>query len=269
MKKVVIFSPSRFSLYTICVAELLHRRDIVISGIVIKRLVSPKRFFSEFSRDGNRLLKKIWKKLILRKSGYAQRNYETILDLMNRDQIRWKNVEELSKNHAIPVLYCSDLNDSAVMDLLKSTVPDLVVFTGGGLIRKHILNLCGAGILNCHMGVLPRYRGMDVVEWPILEGKQDQVGMTLHFMDEGVDTGDILAIHKVAIKPNETIAQLRERFEPIMCEMMVNTCCDYLNDQIRRQPQEPSAGKQYFIMHPALIALAAQRMDPKMSQISR
>ncbi|MGD9128608.1 MAG: formyl transferase [Planctomycetia bacterium] len=260
MKNVVIFSPSRFSLYTICVVELLKQRDICVSAIVVKKLFSPKRFFSEFSRDGSRLLKKIWKKLILRQSGYTKRSYKTIINLMQENNISVKRVDEFTTRYDIPIIYCNDLNEPAVAETLKKTKPDLVIFTGGGLIRKAVLDHSGEGILNCHMGILPKYRGMDVVEWPILEDNPNQVGMTVHFMDEGVDTGDILRIQEVPIIPHETIQQLRERFEPIMCRTMVDTCCDYLNHKLERRSQKLKEGKQYFIMHPELVDVAKHKM---------
>jgi methionyl-tRNA formyltransferase len=51
------------------------------------------------------------------------------------------------------------------------------------------------------MSIVPDYRGMDVVEWPILHGEPDKVGLTVHVMDSGIDTGDILSIR--TIKPHQ------------------------------------------------------------------
>jgi methionyl-tRNA formyltransferase len=265
MSSIVIFSPSRFSLYTICVTELLWREHIQIKTIFVRNIFNPSRFYSEYRRDGFRLIKKIWKKLILRDKAYRAANYETISDLMNKEGISYKSVDELSNSHCIPVIHCNDLNDPVVLQGLKRLTPDLVLFTGGGLIRRDILENSGAGILNCHMGVLPSYRGMDVVEWPILESRLDLLGMTVHFMDEGIDTGDLLRVKKVEAKPDETIKQIRERLEALMCREMVQTCIDTLNGKLKRSPQRREDGRQYFIMHPRLIKLA----EEKLSQTSR
>ena len=78
---------------------------------------------------------------------------------------------------------------------MKELKPDLVVFTGGRLIRDNILKNSGAGVVNCHMGILPMYRGVDVVEWPILNEDWNNIGLTIHFMVKGIDTGDILKIY--------------------------------------------------------------------------
>ncbi len=265
MSKVVIFSPSQFSLYTICVTELLRRQEVEIQAIMVLRLFNPTRFVKEFKRDGDRLLKKIWKKAILRKKAYVPADYETMADLLKQEQIGIKNVKEFQRKFNIPVVFCDDLNESVVLKTLKQAQPDLVVFTGGGLIRKDVLLNAGQGILNCHMGILPRYRGMDVIEWAILEERFDQIGLTVHFMDQGVDTGDILTIKKIPLRsPKETIAQLRERFEPIMCRTMVETAMGVLNGQIKRQSQKLEDGKQYFIMHPLLKQIAEQKIKTKL-----
>jgi methionyl-tRNA formyltransferase len=226
----------------------------------VRKLVNPGRFVSEFRRDGARLLRKIWKKLVLRERAYSEQPFETMASFIRAEGICFKSVDALTNAHGIPIQYCRDLNDPEVVQTLQRLKPDLVVFSGGGLIRKEVLANAGAGVVNCHMGMLPRYRGMDVVEWPILEGDLEHIGMTVHFMDEGVDTGDILRTRRVEFAPGDTIKQIRDRFEPLMCREIVNVCIEYLAGKVKRQPQKKSAGKQYFVMHPRLIELAGEKL---------
>jgi len=260
MSKVVVFSPNRYSLYTTTVTELLIQQGIEISAIFVRKLFNPDRARTEFQRDGIRLIKKVWKKLILRQAGYHVEKYETILDLRKRYQINTTRVDDFQSQNSIRVSYCSTLNDQVVMDGLLKIKPDLVIFTGGGLIRENILGNSGQGVLNCHMGVLPTYRGMDVVEWAILEGHFDQVGISVHFMDSGVDTGDILAVKTIPTISEETIFSLRNRMEPIMCQTFVDTVIQFLNGKIERRPQRKLDGKQYFKMHRELQKVAAERL---------
>lgn len=260
MSSVVIFSPNRYSLYTISVTELLLRQNVEVKAVIVRKLVNPGRFASEFRRDGVRLLKKIWKKLVLRQKAYADQPFETMASFMRAEGIIFKSVDALAREHNIPLQYCRDLNDAEVVSDLRRLKPDLVLFTGGGLIRKDILANAGAGVVNCHMGMLPKYRGMDVVEWPILEGDLEHIGMTVHFMDEGVDTGDILRTRKVDFAAGDTIKQIRDRFEPLMCREIVSVCVDFLEGIVKKQPQKKSAGRQYFVMHPRLIELAGEKL---------
>ncbi|HYD20745.1 MAG TPA: formyltransferase family protein, partial [Flavipsychrobacter sp.] len=115
------------------------------------------------------------------------------------------------------------------------------------------------GVLNCHMGILPRYKGMDVVEWPLLLNDKDNVGVTTHFMDKGVDTGRIIAKEYIKPRAGETIAQLRQRFEPVMVKNLVQSTMDILNNMAEAVEQE-DRGHQYFIMHPRLAEIAAENL---------
>ncbi|MCS7010884.1 MAG: formyltransferase family protein [Anaerolineales bacterium] len=260
MDRMVVFSPSRYSLYTLCVVELLRRKGVRVSGIFVRRLVNPGRFIQEFRRDGKRLLRKIWRKLILRRQVDRSVKYETLQTLARRESIVQRSVDDFA-DMGIPVFYCDDLNEPSVLAKLDELRPRLAVFTGGGLLRSELLKRCGEGVLNCHAGILPRYRGMDVIEWAILEGNLDQVGCTVHFMDEGVDTGDIVRLCPIPLHPGDELHRLRERFEPIMCREMVSACWDVLNGTAQRVPQRAEEGRQYFIMHPALIRLVEEAMS--------
>lgn len=260
MNKIAIFSPNPFSLYSTTVTEMLIHRGLKISSIYVRKLINPGRVLSEYRRDGSRLLKKVWKKLILRHASYEKDKSENLLAFRRKNNISISKLDEFHSNYSIPVISCASLNEIDVVKSLQEIQPDLVVFTGGGLIRQEVLSNAGNGVLNCHMGFLPPYRGMDVVEWPILEDHVENVGITVHFMDQGLDTGDILRTRQIHLKPGENISDLRERIEPIMCQTLVDTSIDFLEGRIERQPQKKQAGKQYFRMHPILLNIVNEKL---------
>jgi len=134
------------------------------------------------------------------------------------------------------------------------------VFTGGGLIRKPLLDLSNLGVINCHMGKLPSYRGMDVVEWTLLEKKYSELGFSIHIMDEKVDTGNILKVYSINKRYNETLKELRERYEPMMCKAFANTVCEYLEGKIIPKKQAYSEGRQYFAMHSRLKGIVREKL---------
>ena len=102
-------------------------------------------------------------------------------------------MKDLAHEHQIPLIIVRDHNHSDSQHFLEVHQPDVIAFTGGGLIRNNILSIPRTGILNCHTGILPQFRGMDVVEWTAAEKKIKQVGfgVSLHLMDTGVDSGPI------------------------------------------------------------------------------
>lgn len=249
-KKVVIFCPSPLSLITNSVCEILLKDGIEIEAIIV-RSFNLKRFSEEFTRDGRRLLKKIWKKLVLREKAYKE-NGANIVTFRKNNNLISKNVKSF-KEKGVKIITCGNLNDTKVVNYLDSLSSKVVLFTGGGIIRENVLNEAGDGIINCHMGILPEYKGMDLPEWALLEGNKDKIGLTLHFMDSGIDTGEILKKVKIEYIKGETILDLRKRFEPIMVQSMVETLKEYLNDEVSPVKQSNNPFKQYFIMHSKLV----------------
>lgn len=253
---VVIVSPSRYSFYTLTVAHGLLKRGVKVEAIIFRKLLNPQRFTSELRRDGSRLIRKIFDKLILRQRAYQAEHFETLPDYMKREGVAPERVDHFARRNGIAVSYCADLNDPSVIATLAAIKPRLVVFTGGGLLRKPLLQAAGDGVLNCHSGVLPEYRGMDVVEWAVLEGRDDKVGVTVHFMDRGLDTGDILHVEPIPPLPGESLPQLRTRMEPIMCRVFVDTIVRAIKNELARKSQRIEDGRQYFVMHPLIMDYA-------------
>lgn len=259
---VVVFSPSRYSLYTVAVMALLQKAGVNIDAVIVRRIGSIDRFRSEFRRDGKRLLFKIWHKLLRRNASYANvAHYPRLPDLLRELDVQESTVHGLARRHRIPEIACGTLNDIHVHRALDSFQPDLVVFTGGGIVRPETLRRSGYGVVNCHMGQLPAYRGMDVVEWALLEHHPELVGFTVHFMNEGIDTGDILSLSPITVEREQDIAALRQKFEYPMACGLVDSTVAFLNGAIHRQPQKAEAGKQYFIIHPELHSLARSAMS--------
>jgi methionyl-tRNA formyltransferase len=90
----------------------------------------------------------------------------------------------------LEVSYINHPKVSALADRLK---PDVITVFGTGLIRRPLLREGRLGIINLHGGLSPHYRGSDCTFWALYNGEPDQVGCTLHFVDSGIDTGNLIA----------------------------------------------------------------------------
>jgi len=90
----------------------------------------------------------------------------------------------------IEVPYINHPKVSALVDRLK---PDIIAVFGTGLIRRPLLAGGRLGIINLHGGLSPGYRGSDCTFWALYNGEPDQVGCTLHWIDPGIDTGNLIA----------------------------------------------------------------------------
>ena len=98
------------------------------------------------------------------------------------------------------------INDDQVVDHLRSPAADLVLVNGTRIIRTPVLRATDAPIINTHVGITPHYRGVHGGYWSIWNNDRENFGVTLHCVDEGVDTGRILAKHKIAPEPTDNFA---------------------------------------------------------------
>ncbi|MCG3198051.1 MAG: hypothetical protein HUU16_07780 [Candidatus Omnitrophica bacterium] len=262
--RVVVFSPTRFSLYSRLVTHLARaEQGIEVVGIVERSIWNPARFRSELRRDGSRLLRKIYRKFILRDRGYQVSPNENLSALSRSVELPPGNLKQLAKAWGVPHIRVSDLNDKAAEEFLGQVEPDVVAFTGGGLVRKNILKIPRIGVLNCHMGILPRYRGMDVVEWPVAEEHlgEEGIGLTLHLMETGVDTGPILLQSRCDLLPGDVFETIRARLEPMMVRLMIEGLKGLRDGSIRPSPQRLEDGRQYFVMHPRILDFARRKLE--------
>ena len=255
--RVVVLAPIDNSPFALATLERARREPgVEIAGVVVRSHLQLARVRSELRRDGVRLLRKAWRKLVLESSeDRTERGFYAIVEELAPAR---RTLRGFAAAHGIPHLPVSDPNTDEAVAWVRQRAPDVVAFTGGGLVRAPLLEASGQGILNAHMGLLPPYRGMDVVEWPLLEGQHERIGLgvTLHFMDRGVDTGPIVARYPVAIRPGDGIERLRTRFEPVMVDALLDGIRRVRDGALVAEPQAPKAGRQYFVLHPRLYGRA-------------
>jgi methionyl-tRNA formyltransferase len=101
---------------------------------------------------------------------------------------------------ASPKLDRSDLvfqvphvDDRRVVDLAERLDPDIIAVFGTSLIKGRLLEMGRRGIVNLHGGLSPEYRGADCTFWALYNGEPEKVGCTIHFIDAGIDTGNLIA----------------------------------------------------------------------------
>ena len=85
------------------------------------------------------------------------------------------------------------INDDQVVDHLRSPAADLVLVNGTRIIRTPVLRATDAPIINTHVGITPHYRGVHGGYWSLWNNDRENFGVTLHCVDEGVDTGRIFS----------------------------------------------------------------------------
>lgn len=112
---------------------------------------------------------------------------------------------------ALEIKRCRTVNGGDAEEALRSFDPDVVVQIGAGILKANIFGIPRHGVLNVHHGYLPLIRGADSVLWAIYYGRREWVGVSVHVVDEGLDTGPILARRRIetefGVHPGELHAQ--------------------------------------------------------------
>ncbi|WP_181722789.1 methionyl-tRNA formyltransferase [Nocardia gipuzkoensis] len=117
------------------------------------------------------------------------------------------SVEELAREHGIPV-HLTERADAETIDLVKRVEPDVIVVNSWYTwMPAELYNLPPHGTLNLHDSLLPKFTGFSPVLWALISGASE-TGLTVHRMDEGLDTGDILVQRSIPIGPTDTGTEL-------------------------------------------------------------
>jgi methionyl-tRNA formyltransferase len=132
----------------------------------------------------------------------------------------------------------------AALRELEASVVVVVAF--GAILRRPLLTLAPLGAVNVHASLLPAYRGAAPVPWSLIHGERTS-GVTTMLMDEGMDTGPVLAKRVVEIHPGETAGALLERLSGLGGDLLVETLDALRAGTLTPRPQ-PAAGVSYAPM---------------------
>ena len=139
----------------------------------------------------------------------------------------------------LAVLQPPRLRDPGWPERLAAHAADVaVVVAFGQILPKAVLDVPARGSINIHASLLPKYRGAAPIQWAIIRG-ETETGITTFKMDPGMDTGDVLLSHTIAIEPEETAGELAARLAALGAEVIVETL-DRLDVLVPR-PQDHGA----------------------------
>jgi methionyl-tRNA formyltransferase len=148
----------------------------------------------------------------------------TVPDHAGKVKAKANPTKDFATEAAVPLLLPSSLKDLKVIDWIKGRLPELIVLAFvTEIIPKAIIDIPKYKAINYHPSLLPRYRGGSAINWAIING-ETETGVTIHYIDAGIDTGDIILQERVPIYPQDTVASLYfERLYPIGVRMIAET----------------------------------------------
>ncbi|NVK31268.1 MAG: methionyl-tRNA formyltransferase [Gammaproteobacteria bacterium] len=120
-------------------------------------------------------------------------------------------LKQYAEHLSVPFIPQENVNDAEFITRLQGYGADLFVsMSFNQILRKPIIDTAPLGFINCHAGALPFYRGRNPLNW-VLINDESYFGVTAHYVDEGIDTGDIIIQHKVDISEQDDYASLLEK----------------------------------------------------------
>jgi methionyl-tRNA formyltransferase len=187
----------------------------------------------------------------------AVRN-EFLRPLLDHEGRLFRNVTAVSRAYGFGIFVTRDINAPATLAKSKEWRAELLIYAGGGIVRKPLIEATPLGVLNSHIALLPEVRGMSAPEWSILTGTAP--GITIHLLDTGIDTGPVLLRRELRDIPRP-ISRLRDKLVAEGVNMLVEAAVKLDKGLISPTPQAATGSdKQYFVMHQNLADLAAARL---------
>lgn len=124
------------------------------------------------------------------------------------------------------------------IEKIKSLKPDVIcVVAYGKILPKELLDIPKYGCVNVHGSLLPKYRGAAPIQWAIINGDK-KTGITTMYMDEGMDTGDMILKEEIEIGENETTGELWNRLSEVGGKLLVETLRKIEKGEAKREKQE-------------------------------
>jgi len=156
-----------------------------------------------------------------------------------RDQrLKPSPIKLLIKDTDVPVLQPKRIKSDETISEIRAMAPDIIaVMAYGQILPRSVLSAARIACLNLHASLLPRWRGAAPIQGAIAAG-DNKTGITLMYMDEGLDTGDILLKSEIEIGPQDTGGSLHDRLAKIAPEALREAMGQLSQDRAPRIPQE-------------------------------
>jgi methionyl-tRNA formyltransferase len=188
-------NPHQYAL-AYALARRYRLRAVVFEDVKSRRPTLLRRRMKKlgFLAVADQMAFKILDALIFQRQA-ARRRAEILPEGTDWDPLRLPGTE---------ILEVPTLNDPETIARVTALSPQVLVVSGTGLIGKEFLRAVHpAPLVNIHAGITPRYRGTHGAFWAVVNGDRENIGTTVHYIDEGIDTGGILAQGTFRPKPHD------------------------------------------------------------------
>jgi len=167
-------------------------------------------------------------------------------------------VNQLLVGKGVPIYSVANHNGEACFSLLQKYQPELLVLGGTRIIKERILSIPSKGTLNAHPGLLPWLRGSASVGWALY--KDMPIGATVHFIDPGIDTGDIVYREELTVVHGDTYESLNGKVSRLAAKLMVQAVKDVAEGKVVRIQQDFSEGETFRVIPEDLLEIGKNNL---------
>lgn len=164
-------------------------------------------------------------------------------------QLKHSPVKEYALKNNLPVLQPVNLKDENFLQELTNIKPDLQVVVAFRILPREVWSLPSFGTFNLHSSLLPDYRGAAPINWVLING-ETETGITTFFLEDSIDTGNIIFQEKTSIAADETAGELHDRLKTMGAELVMKTI-DAIKVAATRQISQRDLTNSEKIIHRA------------------
>ena len=149
-------------------------------------------------------------------------------------------VKQYAKSQNLTILQPTNLKKEAFLNQLKSLNANLQIVVAFRMLPKAVWQMPEFGTFNLHASLLPNYRGAAPINWAIING-ETKTGVSTFFIDEKIDTGDMIFQETIEINPEENAGSLHDKLMRIGSKLVLKTVASIQNNSVKTRPQIESS----------------------------
>ncbi len=137
-------------------------------------------------------------------------------------EVSFTPVKDYAVKNNLPVLQPEKLKDPEFIEQVRNLAPDLIIVIAFRILPREIFEIPRLGTFNVHGSLLPKYRGAAPIQWSLING-DSETGLTTFFIQEKVDTGNIILQKKIAIEKDDNFGSLHDRLQSFSIDIVLET----------------------------------------------
>lgn len=146
------------------------------------------------------------------------------------------------------LLNVTSVNDSECIAAIKKINPDVIIVNGTRIISSKVLESTKALFINTHVGITPQYRGVHGAYWALVTNDKENCGVTIHKVDKGIDTGEIVKQSTIEISKPDNFSTYPFHQYGVAIDLMKSTLNDIKNNNLKTFKKENAESNLYY--HP-------------------